>query len=153
MADTVRAVLVHAADDPGMGEVVAGVRRILEGMGCAVSTKQAALARVPDLAAADLVILGAAGGSPAGGGPAPVPDEFSELLRSLQGVTLAGRAVAAFSLGGGGALNGFRAALRDCEVPLLDSCFLEGARSAGEDALEAWLRPLVQGLRESTGAG
>jgi hypothetical protein len=147
MPRTIRAAVIHAAADPGMRQLVGDLEGALVGMGCKVVAKQASQAHTPDLAAADLVLLGSAPG-----GAAPIHPDFSELLRALRGMTLAGRVVGVFSLAADSPLQGFRLALQDCEVPLPDSCFFRGGGSAKAGELAAWLRPLVERAREAVGA-
>lgn len=144
MPRTIRAVLVHAASDSRMGQVVGDLQEALAGMGCKVVVRPAAEARATDLAASDLVILGSA----PQGGEAIHPD-FSELLRTLRGMTLANRAVGVFSLGEESTLLEFRSALRDCEVLLPDSSFTKMADRS--DAADTWLRPLVERAGASAG--
>lgn len=144
MPRKVRAAVIHAATDPRMQQLVGEVDSVLTGMGCKVAVKQAAGAKAPDLAAADLVLLGS---SP--DGARPIHADFTELLRELAGMTLAGRAVGAFSLDADSTLRGFREALGDCEVPLPDASFLKAGGGTREGDLAAWLRPLVQQAEES----
>jgi hypothetical protein len=147
MPRTIRAAVIHAAADPRIQQLVGDLKGELAGMGCKVVVKQAAEAHTPDLAAADLVLLGSAPTA-----AAPIHPDFSELLRALHGITLAGRVVGVFSLGADSTLAGFRSALRDCEVPLPDSCFLRVGGSAGAGDLAAWVRPLVERAGEAVRA-
>jgi len=148
MPRKVRAVVIHAASDPGMQQLVGALESALAGMGCSVSSKPAAQAQTPDLAAADLVLLGSAPEA-----DRPVHRDFAELLRALRGMTLAGGAVGCFSPGAESTLQALRQALQDCEVPLPEGFLFKarGAHRAGD--LEAWLRPLVQRAEEIVRAG
>jgi len=147
MPRKVRAAVIHAAADPGMQQLVGGLESALAGMGCKVAAKKAARAHTPDLAAADLLLLGSAPE-----GAAPIHPDFTELLRALRGMTLAGRVVGVFSLGADSTLQVFRRALQDCEVPLPDSCFFRAGGEARSGELTSWLRPLVERAEQAVRA-
>jgi flavodoxin len=106
-----------------------------------VSVKPADQATIPDLAAADLVLLGS---SVQGRGA--LPKEFAEILRALAGINLAGRVAGIFAAGSDAPLAAWKKALKDCGIRLEDKLL----RSDGADprALSAWVGGLARQVEE-----
>lgn len=105
--------ITYAPDTIETRRVVDQVCGAFDATAFAVSAKSASESLVPDLANADLIVFGL---RKAGGGE--VPADFSELVRSLKGANLAGRAAAFFSVGSEKASARLRKALRDTDVSL-----------------------------------
>jgi hypothetical protein len=103
-----------------------------------VSVKTAGEASVPDLAAADLVLLGS---SPEG--RAALPQEFAEILRALAGINLAGRVAGVFAEGSDAPLAAWKKALMDSGI-LLRSENLLRCDGADPRALSAWVAGLAR---------
>jgi flavodoxin len=110
-----------------------------------VSVKPAAEASIPDLAAADLVLLGSSAQ-----GRASLPPEFAEILRSLSGINLAGRVGGVFASGSDAPLAAWKKALKDCDLRLGQENLLR-ADDADAKALAAWIGDLTRQLEELAG--
>jgi flavodoxin len=119
------------------------VRAAFDPAAFSVSVKPAAATAMPDLAGADLVVFGL---QKAQGGDAPV--DYAELLRSLKGVNLGGRAAAIFSLGADKASAKLRKVLRDTDITLLDDepALPSDQKPALQPEIEAWARKLASSL-------
>jgi hypothetical protein len=104
-------------------------------------------ASIPDLAAADLFLLGSLPE-----GRESIHPDFSEILRALAGVTLAGRTAGVFTVNSQPTLTAFRTALQDCELVLGDTNFrnLTGTESDTSVIME-WLGELNRQLESIRG--
>jgi flavodoxin len=109
-----------------------------------VTSKPADQAAIPDLTASDLFVLGSL---PDEGDP--IHSDFSEILRALGGITLAGRVAGAFSVSSEPTVNAFRQALEDCELVLSDRNFLnfDSAQPASSE-LKGWAEALTGQLEK-----
>jgi hypothetical protein len=107
-----------------------------------VSVKKAGEATIPDLAAADLVVLGSSAQ-----GRTALPGEFAEILRALAGINLAGRVAGVFAAGSDAPLAAWKKALKDSGILLPPENLL---RSDGADsrALSAWVGDLARQVEE-----
>jgi hypothetical protein len=103
-----------------------------------VEIKTADQAAIPDLSAADLFLLGSL---PAG--EKPIHPDFTEILRALGGITLAGRVGGVFSVNSEPTLEVFRQALQDCELVLSDQNFRNISREQfTSPELREWIAAL-----------
>jgi flavodoxin len=109
-----------------------------------VSVKPAGEAAVPDLAAADLVLLGSSAQ-----GRAALPREFAEIVRALAGINLAGRVAGVFAEGSDASLAAWKKALRDSGIRLEES--LLRSDQADPRALSAWVGGLTRQVEEQSG--
>jgi flavodoxin len=107
-----------------------------------VSVKPAYQATIPDLAAADLVLLGSSAQ-----GRAALPQEFAEILRALAGINLAGRVAGIFAAGSDAPLAAWKKALKDSGILLQPENLL---RTDGADpkAMSAWVGGLARQVEE-----
>jgi flavodoxin len=104
--------------------------------------KEASQASIPDLASADLVLLGSTAE-----GTAAVHQGFAEILRALGGISLAGRTVGVFALRTESTLKAFKKALQDCETTIGPGHYLMlSTAEAAEAALGPWLNSLIEHL-------
>ena len=139
-----QAAVIYAPDSPEMSALSEQIARKLGQERLKVVRKEAAQAIVPDLSAANLVLLGSAAGE-----KGPIHQDFAEILRALKGISLAGRTVGAFALRSAETLQAFREALADCEVPLDPRQFVSLQGSDAQDAdLGAWLGNLIEQLEQ-----
>ncbi len=110
-----------------------------------VTVKEASRAHMPDLAAADLILLGAAAE-----GREAIPADFTEIVRALAGISLAGRVVGVFALNSEPTLEAFRQALKDCELKLSDGNFINlGSAEPQPSQLQGWTDSLIGELEEA----
>jgi hypothetical protein len=107
-----------------------------------VNVKSADQATVPDLAAADLVLLGSSAQ-----GRAALPPEFAEILRALAGINLAGRVAGVFAAGSDAPLAAWKKALKDSGIRL-EAENLIRADGADSRALGAWIGGLARQVEE-----
>ena len=135
-----RGVIIYAPAGAEMERLVRRLGECIDKDHFKVETKPAARAVIPDLAAADLFLLGSLPE-----GQNPIHTDFSEILRALAGVTLAGRIGGVFSLNSQPTLSAFRTALQDCELILTDQNFHNAADAESSD-LRDWIAGLVRQL-------
>jgi len=107
-----------------------------------VSVKLAGEATIPDLAAADLVLLGSSAQ-----GRAALPPEFAEILRALAGINLAGRVAGVFAEGSDAPLAAWKKALKDSGILLQPENLLR-CDGADAKALSAWVGGLAGQVEE-----
>jgi flavodoxin len=114
-----RVVIIYAPAEDRMQKLVRDLEECFDRDNYKVKIKAADRSTVADLTAADLFLLG----SLPEGGKAIHPD-FSEILRALGGITLAGRVGGLFSVDSEPTIEIFRQAMKDCELVLSDQNFL-----------------------------
>ena len=140
------AALIYAPTTSEMDALVEEILRRLPGDRITTVRKPAREAAIPDLAAADLLLLGSTAGE-----TGAIHDEFAEILRALEGISLAGRALGVFSLRSESTISAFAEALEDCEAPLPPPhCLLVRAPERAGDALGPWLDNLMKHLESRT---
>ena len=139
-----RAVIMYAPADDRMHKLVRDLEECFDTDSIKVETKAAGQAAIPDLTAADLFLLGSLPE-----GREPVHTDFSEILRALEGITLAGRVGGLFSVDSEPTLEAFRQALRDCELLLSEKNFLNlEADQLDPPVLKGWVDALVRQLED-----
>jgi hypothetical protein len=137
-----QAAVIYAPASPEMDALTERIARELGQQSLKVVRKEAAQAIVPDLTAADLVLLGCAPQD-----RAPIHQDFAEILRALGGMSLAGRTIGLFAVGDAGTLQAFEKALADCEVPVpARQCLNLPSASLPSADLVPWLTTLTERL-------
>jgi hypothetical protein len=139
-----RGVIIYAPVDPVIEQLVRRLADCFDSERFKVKTRSAGQAEIPDLTGADIFLLASLPD-----GQQPVHPDFTEILRALQGITLAGRVGGAFSVDSRPTLEAFRRALQDCELDLPDRNF----RSFHREELEAtelsrWIQDLTVQLED-----
>ncbi len=137
-----QAVIIYASGQTGVEKLAAEIQAQCGKKKVSVRAKAAKEARIPDLAAADLVFIG----SDSQGGR-PVHPDFAELNRSLSGVNLAPRVAGVFTAKDEPSLKAVRKILADSEIDLSVEFPLPAA-SADSSALSRWLDALLGRLEE-----
>jgi flavodoxin len=134
-----RGVIIYAPAEESMEQLVRRLADCFDGERFKVEIKNADQASIPDLTGADVFLLAS---YPAG--QQPIHPDFAEILRALQGITLAGRVGGAFSVDSEPTVRAFRQALRDCELDLPDQNFrnLSGEHPDSSE-LMSWIEVLT----------
>jgi flavodoxin len=137
-----RGVIIYAPAVEPMDQLVHRLRDCFDGERFKVKVLTADQASIPDLTAADLFLLGSLPE-----GRLPIHSDFTEILRALDGITLAGRIGGIFTLDSERTLTAFRHALQDCELLLSDENFrnVSAVRSESSD-LSEWIAGLTRQL-------
>jgi flavorubredoxin len=136
--------ITYAPDTPENRKTVEQVRSAFDPAAYAVTAKPAAGSLMPDLAGADLLVFGL---QKAQGADAPA--EYAELLRSLKGVNLAGRAAGVFSFGGEKASARLRKVLRDTSAAVAEEePVFSDQKPTRQAEIEAWARQLSTSLQD-----
>lgn len=146
-----QAAVIYAPASSAMGALTERIAEALKERRLKVVRKEAAQAIIPDLTAADLVVLGSAAGT-----KAAIHEDFTEILRALKGISLAGRTIGVFALQSSETLQAFEKALSDCEVPLDTRQLLSLSTGEVPDSeLGPWLGNLIEQLyqREARAGG
>jgi len=111
-----------------------------------VIIKNASQAGIPDIAAAEILIL--AGNS---SGSSPVHSDFSEILRALNGVNLAGRLAGLCAVSTSDTLKAFKEVLNDSEVVIGPELFLSAKNEKVRKAeIKKWIEELSGKFKEMT---
>jgi len=138
------AVIIYAPADDQMQQLVHRLEECFDRDNYKVEIKAAGQAAMPDLSAADLFLLGSLPE-----GEKPIHPDFSEILRALGGITLAGRVGGLFSVDSEPTLEAFRQALKDCELVLSDQSFLNlKAHQLDPTVLRGWVAALTRQLED-----
>ncbi|MCK5006956.1 MAG: hypothetical protein KAR73_06170 [Spirochaetales bacterium] len=139
-----RAVIIYAPAEDQMQQLVHRLEECFDRDSYEVEVKAADQSTIPDLTAADLFLLGSL---PDGG--KPIHPDFSEILRALGGITLAGRVGGVFSVDSEPTVQAFRQALKDCELVLSDHSFLNlRAHQPDPTVLRGWVAALTRQLED-----
>ena len=139
-----RAAIIYAPADDQIQQLVHRLEECFDRDSYEVEIKAAAQSTIPDLTAVDLFLLGSL---PEGGDP--IHPDFSEILRALEGITLAGRVGGLFSMDSEPTLEAFRQVLKNCELVLSDQSFLNlRAGQLDPPVLGGWVAALTRQLED-----
>ena len=142
-----RGVIIYAPAEAELEQLVQRLADCFDSEQIKVAISSADQAAIPDLAGAELFLLASL---PAGG--QPIHPDFTEILRALQGITLAGRVGGAISVGSEPTVAAFRRALRDCELDLPDRNFRSFSPEQLESTeLNSWIEYLSGQLENPAG--
>jgi hypothetical protein len=130
-----------------MEQLVRRLANCFDGQRFAVDTCAADQAAITDLTRADVFLLASLVS-----GDQPIHPDFTEIIRALSGITLAGRSGGAFAVDSEATVTAFRRALRDCELDLPEANF----RSFRSGELEAsdlcgWVTSITRQLEGHAG--
>jgi hypothetical protein len=137
-----RGVIIYAPAEELMNQLVRRLADCFDGEQFKVEIETADQAAIPDLTRADVFLLASLPS-----GLQPIHPDFAEILRALQGITLAGRVGGAFSVDSEPTVRAFRQALQDCELALPDENFrnISSGRLESSD-LRDWIDALTRQL-------
>ena len=111
-----------------------------------VIVKSASQAGISDIAAAEILIL-AANSS----GSSPIHSDFSEILRALNGVNLAGRLAAFCAVSTSDTLKAFKEVLNDSEAVIGPELLLPAkGEKARKGEIKNWIKELSGKYKEMT---
>jgi len=136
-----QAVMIYAPEQTGVEKLAAEIKAHCEQKKLKVHTRTALEARIPDLAAADLIFIGSDARR-----DSELHPEYAELKRSLAGVNLAPRVAGLFTTGNKRSLETLRGILADSNVDLSVEFPLSAAADSG--ALTRWLNTLLDRVKE-----
>lgn len=139
-----RVVIIYAPAEDSMGGLVRSLAGCFDSKKFKVATAPADQAAVPDLTAADIFLLASL---PAG--QQPIHPDFTEILRALRGITLAGRVGGALSVDSEPTVEAFRRALQDCELVIPEENFRNlGGGHPDSAELSRWIESLIRQLED-----
>ena len=138
--------VIYAPAEGEINKIADAVRESMQMCKFSVAVKEAAGASIPDMAAADLILLGS---SPQGEGEASIHSDFSEIIRALEGVNLAGRVAGVFAVDSEKTLTDFRKALKDSEITLKnENLILIKSNKIDKNKIKKWLNRLSAQVEE-----
>jgi flavodoxin len=138
-----QAVIIYTHAQTGVGKLAAEIQAQCERKKVKVQTVAAKEARMPDLAAADLIFIGSDSQ-----GRTPLHEDFTELNRSLAGVNLATRVAGVFTAADQRSLEALREALTDSGIDLSVAFPFSEDGDVSRAALTHWLEALLKRLEE-----
>jgi flavodoxin len=139
-----RGVIIYAPAEDSMEGLVRRLAACFNSEKFEVEATPADRAAVPDLTKADVFLLASL---PAG--QQPIHPDFTEILRALRGITLAGRVGGAFSVDSEPTVSAFRRALQDCELVIPDQNFRNLSGEHPDSAeLSSWVEALTRQLED-----
>jgi len=106
----VRLTILYAPEDEEYADPAKQLGGTFSELGLDVAVKAAKNAEIPDILAADIVILGSSVFKP------DLHPHFAEMVRAFKGINLAGKCVGFLSYNGNNAPKLFRRALRDTDI-------------------------------------
>ncbi|UCF96525.1 MAG: hypothetical protein JSV89_15275 [Spirochaetaceae bacterium] len=137
-----RGVIIYAPAVEPMEQLVHRLRDCFDRERFKVKVLTADQASIPDLTVADLFLLGSLPE-----GKLPIHSHFTEILRALRGITLAGRVGGIFTVDSEPTLTAFSHALQDCELVLSDGNFRNITDVRSESTgLSEWIAGLTRQL-------
>ncbi len=111
-----------------------------------VISKSASQAGIPDIAAAEILILAASSS-----GSSPIHSDFSEILRALNGINLAGRLAGFCAVNTSDALEAFNAVFNDSEAVIGPELLLSARDAkACKAEIKNWIEELSGKYKEMT---
>jgi hypothetical protein len=139
-----RGIIIYAPVEETMEQLVRRLADCFDGNRFKVATCMAAQAAIPDLTRADVFLLASLPS-----GQQPIHPDFAEILRALQGITLAGRVGGAVSVDSEATVRAFRQALQDCELALPVENFRSLSRENLQSSdLKAWINAITRQLED-----
>ena len=142
-----RGVIIYAPAEARLEQLVRRLADCFDGEQFEVATCSADQAAIPDLAGADIFLLASL---PAGG--QPIHPDFTEILRALQGISLAGRVGGAISVGSEPTVQALRRALQDCELDIPEGNFRSfSPEQIDSTELNSWIGQLSGQLGDPDG--
>ncbi len=138
--------VIYAPAQGEISKIVDTVKESLDKRKYSISVKEAAHASIPDIAAADLILLGS---GPQGEGQGSIHSDFSEIIRALKGVNLAGRVAGIFATESEKTLADFKNALKDSDVTLnKENLFFVEGNKIDKKLIKKWLNRLSAQVEE-----
>lgn len=136
-----RASIIYAPRDSAIAALAAELERAFDSRHYIIRIKDASKVAVPDLAAADIILIGS---MPEG--RSVVHPSFAEILRALKGVNLAGRVAGIFAVGSRKTSEALRRALEDSDVILADEeLILEmDTENRHVERARSWVQMLIE---------
>lgn len=138
--------IIYAPHEGDLKRLAEIIRNSFNSKSFKVTIKSASQAGIPDIAGAEILIL--AGNS---SGSSPVHSDFSEILRALNGVNLAGRLVGFCAVNTPDTLKAFQEVLNDSEVVIGPELLLSAKSKKERKAeIKKWIKELSGKFKEMT---
>ena len=138
--------IIYAPQESKLKKLAEIIKKSFNPKNFKVIIKSASQADIPDIAGAEILIL-AANSS----GSSPVHSDFSEILRALNGVNLAGRLVGICAVNTSDTLKVFREVLNDSEAVIGPEFLLSAkGKKAHEAEIKNWIEELSGKFKEMT---
>ena len=141
-----RITILFAPDEEGYRTPAETLGQAFSRLGLDVVVKAAGEARFPDILASDIVIFG----SEVVGSGALHP-HFGEIVRTFEGVNLAGRLSGFLCYENNGASSLFRDALRDTDISFFQEDLVIRSDETSDKRIEAWAGKLYGRYEERHG--
>jgi flavodoxin len=139
----IKVVILYAPQDPAVKRFAETVQKAFDKKTFKVTVKSASQSQMPDITAADAVILG----SKADDGTA-VHSDFSELMRAFTGVNLSGRCAAFFGSQGTKTAHKFADALADSDISVFESPLVFQEKGAEAQKIKRWAAQFAAYIRK-----
>jgi len=138
--------IIYAPQKGELKELVKTIKDSFNPKNFKVIMKGASQAGIPDIAAAEILIL-AANSS----GSSPIHSDFSEILRALKGVNLAGRLAGFCAVNTSDTLKSFKEVFNDSEAVIGPELFLSARDAKTRKAeIKNWIEELSVKFKEMT---
>lgn len=138
--------IIYAPQKSELKELAEIIKNSFNSKSFKVIIKSASQASIPDIAAAEILIL-AANSS----GSSPIHSDFSEILRALKGVNLAGRLAAFYAVNTSDTFKAFKKILNNSEAEIGPELFLSAkGKKARKAEIKNWIEELSGKFKEMT---
>jgi len=138
--------IIYAPQKSELKELVEIIKDSFDSKNFKVISKSASKAGIPDIAAAEILIL-AANSS----GSSPIHSDFSEILRALNGINLAGRLAGFCAVNTSDTLEAFKEVLNDSEAVIGPELLLSAKGEKERKAeIKSWVEELSGKYKEMT---
>jgi flavodoxin len=140
----IKVVILYAPQDAAVKKFADSVQKAFDKKSFKVTVTGAGKAHIPNIAAAEAVILGSRTEN-----GADMHEDFSELLRAFSGVNFAGRCAAFFAEKGSGTATVFAEALADSEISLFPEPLTFQEKIIDSQKIKRWVSQFSSYIRKN----
>jgi hypothetical protein len=131
-------IIIYAPEDQSAINSTSKIKAAFETEGCKANVKTAASAIIPDITAADIILLGSMSK-----GKIPVHPDFKEITLALQGINLAGKTAGIFTVDSINTINAFREILHDSHITICDEGFFINKENNNSFTEADWVKKII----------
>jgi flavodoxin len=138
MSQIKRVVIIYAPDDEIVQQSAVTIKSIFINEKYSVTIKQARDAHMPDFAGVDIVILGSKKEN-----KKSIHSDFTEIVRALKGINLAGRIAGIFSFDTEETVDDFIKVLHDSDITIFEKGLLISDGKIDTKVITDWVKQII----------
>jgi flavodoxin len=143
MAQMKRVVIIYAPDEEIVQQSAVAIKSTFVNEKYSVTIRQARDAHMPDFAGAEIVILGSKKED-----KRSIHTDFTEIIRALKGINLAGRIAGIFSFDTEETEKDFVKALHDSEINIFAKGLLIKDGTIDTKVIKEWVKQIIAGYNK-----